>query len=118
MGKFIALSLAMHNVPEGLAVALVFIPKGQSRLNTALRAIFTSIPQPIMSVPAFMFVERFVPVLPVGLGFAAGAMGYVAVFELIAEAVEDINSKRIAAGVVAASFVAMFTAQEVLKAYM
>ena len=47
-----------------------------------------------MAVPAFLFVEAFKPLFSVGLGFAAGAMGYVAVFELLSEASEDLNTIR------------------------
>ena len=114
LGLFISLSLAVHNVPEGLAVALVLLPKRLRIGTVALWCVVTSLPQPLMAVPAFMFVEHFMPLLPVGLGFAGGAMFFVAVCELLVEAAEETGNKT-AGLVAAASFVAMIIVQNSIK---
>ena len=89
LGILIAVAIAIHNVPEGLAISLVLVPRGVSVRGAAGWSIFTSLPQPLMAVPAFLFVEEFTGFLPLGLGFAAGAMLSLVAFDLVPEALES-----------------------------
>jgi len=106
LGGFITLAIAVHNIPEGLAISLVLVPRGTPAWRAVLWAIFSSLPQPLMAVPAFLLVEAFAPVLPVGLGFAAGAMIWMVFSELIPDALENASS-RLVAMVVTLSIAAM-----------
>ncbi len=53
--------------------------------------------------------------LPVGLGFAAGAMFYVAIFELFGEAIEDLQSSTVTSIVATLAFAMMMAVQELVK---
>lgn len=92
-GAFIAIAIAIHNIPEGLAISLIFIPRGTSIRKAAFWSIFSSLPQPLMAIPAFLFVLTFKPFLPVGLGLAAGAMFWMVFRELIPEAKEELENR-------------------------
>ena len=74
LGVLITIAIAVHNIPEGLAISLVLVPRGARVRSAAWWSVFSSLPQPLIAPFAFLFVESFKPVLPAGLGFAAGAM--------------------------------------------
>ncbi|CAK4675495.1 hypothetical protein LEN26_006389 [Aphanomyces euteiches] len=114
-GLMVSLTLAIHNIPEGLAICLVLIPRGLKLLPAILWCVFSSMPQPLFAVPSFLFVETFLPILPAGLGFAGGAMAYVAMCELLPESLEDTENK-LATGIsVLLAFVSMLNIQYVLS---
>ena len=92
----ITVAIAVHNIPEGLAISAVMRSKGQSVLACAAWSIFSSLPQPLMAVPAFLLVELARPVLPYGLGFAAGAMAFMVLDELLPEAYVKGNHTMVA----------------------
>ncbi len=94
-GVFIAIAIAVHNIPEGLAISLVMVPKGTSPLKAVGWSIFSSLPQPIMAIPAFLFVDTFREYLPFGLGLAAGAMIWMVFAELIPEALQKCSAHAI-----------------------
>lgn len=99
LGLFITTAIAVHNIPEGLAISLVLIPRGTTPLKAVWWSIFSSLPQPLMAVPAFLFVEIFREYLPMGLGFAGGAMIWMVFAELIPDALEESDAPTTATAV-------------------
>lgn len=110
LATFITTAIAIHNIPEGLAISLVMVPRGTSPFKAMLWSIFSSLPQPLMAVPAFLFVEVFETYLPAGLGFAGGAMIWMVFAELIPDANEEVETHTVAT-VVTLSVVAMLVFQ-------
>ncbi len=85
LGVLVAVAIAIHNIPEGVAVALPLREAGVSGWKSVGWAIFSSLPQPIAAIPAFLAVKIFEPFLPFAFGLAAGAMFFVVLSEMIPE---------------------------------
>lgn len=96
LGLFIAIAIAIHNMPEGLAVALPMRAEGASITKCFWFAVLTSLPQPIAAVPATLMVWFFEPLMLPFLGFAAGAMMFLVVVELIPDALETRSPEQTA----------------------
>jgi len=96
LGLFITVAMALHNIPEGLAIALVLLSKGISVPATVVWVTVTHLPQPIFALVAFVCFEKDMSdtMLPMGLGFASGAMLYIVVMELIPEACQQTSTPK------------------------
>ncbi len=98
-GIIMATAISIHNVPEGIAMSIPMRADGASVWKCAGISVLTSVPQPLFAVPAAWGFRYFQPGLPVGLGFAGGAMIYVVVVELIPDALEHGSENVTAWGV-------------------
>ena len=96
LGNYIALAIAIHNIPEGLAVAVPMRAAGASLNRCFWAAFLTSLPQPIAAVPAGIASWFFQPLMPILMGFAAGAMIFLILLELIPEALTSETPTNIA----------------------
>ncbi len=85
LGLLLALAIALHNIPEGIAVAGPFRTCGMSRLRVLAWATASGLTEPLAAVIGASFVRLLTPLLPFSLAFAGGAMLYVVSDELIPE---------------------------------
>ncbi len=82
----LALGIALQNFPEGAVISMPLIGNGVSRKKAFLYGAMSGIVEPIGAVLTILLTSLVMPVLPYILAFAAGAMIYVVVEELIPEA--------------------------------
>jgi zinc transporter ZupT len=113
LAAVITIAIAVHNIPEGVAITAVLRPRGISVPMCAVWSIISSLPQPVMAVPAFLFVEAVRPALPYGLGFAAGAMVFMVLVELLPEAYGQARRPAVAT-IASIAIVAMMLFQQYL----
>lgn len=94
MAGAIALSLgiAIQNFPEGAIVSMPLRAEGNSRLRAFAIGALSGIVEPVGAVLTILLAARITPLLPYLLAFAAGAMIYVVVEELIPEASQGRHS--------------------------
>lgn len=124
-GLLVTVAIALHNIPEGLAVArtmacfscawllhwntdrfivvilsdrtvpaagaVVLVARGESAAFATGWAVLSSLGQPLVAIPAFIFVDHFAAIQPVAFGFAAGSMIFVCCLELLPEAFQKSN---------------------------
>ncbi|KAL4561875.1 hypothetical protein LXL04_034057 [Taraxacum kok-saghyz] len=95
-GLLVTLAIAVHNIPEGLAVSMVLASRGVSPQNAMLWSVITSLPQPIVAVPSFICADAFNKMLPFCTGFAAGCMIWMVVAEVLPDAFKEASPSHVA----------------------
>lgn len=82
----VSLGIAIQNIPEGAIISMPMRAAGNSRWKSFLIGSLSGAVEPVGAVAVLLLASLLVPVLPYMLAFAAGAMFYVVVEELIPEA--------------------------------
>ena len=85
----LAIGIGIQNFPEGIAVSMPMRRQGVSRLKCFWYGQLSAIVEPIAAVIGAVAVTFFTPILPYALAFAAGAMIFVVVEEVIPETQQD-----------------------------
>lgn len=82
----VAVGIAIQNIPEGAIISMPMRAAGNSRWRSFLIGSLSGAVEPVGAVAVLLLASLLMPVLPYMLAFAAGAMIYVVVEELIPEA--------------------------------
>ena len=104
----LALGIGLQNFPEGFAVAVPMRRQGLSRRKSFMYGQASAIVEPIAGVLGAWAVLTFEPILPYALAFAAGAMIFVVVEEVIPETQQDKYTDIATMGFIA-GFIIMMT---------
>ena len=81
----LAIGIAIQNFPEGAIISMPLRSEGMSKRKSFLYGTLSGIVEPIGAIITIMLTNAVIPILPYLLSFAAGAMIYVVVEELIPE---------------------------------
>ena len=81
----LAIGIAIQNFPEGAIISMPLKSEGESKLKSFGHGALSGIVEPISAIITILLTNIVVPILPYLLAFAAGAMMYVVVEELIPE---------------------------------
>jgi ZIP family zinc transporter len=84
-GAALAIAIGLQNIPEGLAVAMPLVALGYRRQQAVFIATLTGLIEPIGGFLGVSAVTLFLPLLPIGMAFAAGAMLFVISDDIIPE---------------------------------
>ncbi len=94
----LALGIGIQNFPEGMAVSMPLRREGVSRLKSFWYGQLSAVVEPIAGVIGAAIVLTATPILPYALAFAAGAMIFVVIEEIIPEAERSGNTDIATAG--------------------
>lgn len=104
----LAVGIGMQNFPEGVAVSMPLRAEGISPLKSFWYGQLSGVVEPVSAVIGAAAVLAVQPILPYALAFAAGAMIYVVVEELIPESQQHDNADLATMGVMIGFTVMMF----------
>ncbi len=103
----LAVGIAIQNFPEGFAVSMPLRRQGLSRFKSWQWGQLSAIVEPIFAVIGAAIVVQILPILPYALSFAAGAMIFIVVEEVIPESQKGGNTDLATIGLILGFIVMM-----------
>lgn len=107
-GMTTAIGIGLQNMPEGLAVAGALASLGYSRTSAIGAALLSGLVEPVAGLFGVAVVAISQPLLPWGLGFAAGAMIYVVASQIIPDMHSRLGGQRATTGLMIGLAAMMF----------
>lgn len=89
----LSFGIAVQNLPEGAIISIPLTARGMSKTKSFFYGALSGAVEPVAAVLTVAALDTAMPLMPYVLAFAAGAMIYVAVDELIPEAASSVKSK-------------------------
>ena len=87
-----SIGIAIQNIPEGAIISMPMRAEGNSRMRSFILGSLSGIVEPLGGLLVVLLASFMTPILPYMLAFAAGAMMYVVIEELIPETSEGEHS--------------------------
>lgn len=102
-GLFVAIAILLHNIPEGIATALPLCKGGICRRDAVKVSFLSGLVEPLGALAASLVLVNFTTLLPGALAFAAGVMVFITLDELIPTAREHGHNHFTAIGIIIGS---------------
>ncbi len=101
-GVFMALAIAIHNIPEGTVLSAILTARGVTVVDAAGLAVAANVSQVLLAIVSFALIAAAPDLLPWALGFAVGALVCLVLIELLPECYRQAGSTSIALVTIAA----------------
>jgi ZIP family zinc transporter len=103
LGLTVAVAMAIHNIPEGMAIAIPACLSGCSKSSAFRLALFSGLAEPAGALVSVLLLDVFSGFVPFGLAFAAGIMVFITLDEIIPAASQNGHEHFTSFGIIAGS---------------
>ncbi len=103
LGITVAVAMAIHNIPEGMAIAIPACLSGCSKKSAFRLALFSGLAEPAGAIVSLLLLDVFSGFVPFGLAFAAGIMVFITLDEIIPAASQNEHEHLTSFGIIAGS---------------
>lgn len=103
LGLTVAVAMIIHNIPEGMAIAIPACLGGVCKFSAFRLAFFSGLAEPLGAIVSLLLLDIFSGLVPFGLSFAAGVMVFITLDEIIPAANQNGHGHMTSLGIIMGS---------------